>query len=253
MSTVNFLNQVKRGAFPDFKEPVYDGLRNPNEPHLAFLLLLDTSSSMGDMAGLKSKIQLLNEAIARLKEEMMMDELAASRVDIAIVTFSSNARVICDWTPLSHFKAPVLHADGLTAMGEGGMLAIDMVKERRRFYQRMGTPSFQGHIFMITDGMPTDDTTALVQRIKEEESKGPHGKLKWFSCAVPGADEAFLSSLSKRKVAVETTDFDKLFQWIGASLVITSVSNAYDGGAGTNATVKLPDLPQGMRRIPDDW
>ena len=231
MSTVNFLNQVKKGALPDFREQIYEGLRNPNEPHLAFLLLLDTSSSMGDMAGLKTKIQLLNEAIARLKDEMMMDELAASRVDIAIVAFSSNARVICNWTPLSHF----------------------MVKERRRFYQRMGTPSFQGHIFMITDGMPTDDTTALVQRIKEEESKGPHGKLKWFSCAVPGADEAFLASLSKRKVAVETTDFDKLFQWIGASLVITSVSNAHDGGAGTGTAVKLPDLPQGMRRIPDDW
>ena len=252
---MSFLQQEKRGTFFNKQGTAYENFRNPNEPHLAFLLLLDTSSSMADMAGLKTKIQLLNEAIARLKDEMMMDELAASRVDVAVVEFSSNARVVCDWTPLSDFRAPVLHADGLTALGEGGMLAIDMVKERRRFYQRMGTPSYQGHIFMITDGMPTDDTAALVQRIKEEESKGALGKLKWFSCAVPGADEAFLASLSKRKVAVETTNFDKLFQWIGASLAVTSVSQAYDGGcgAGADAGVKLPNLPEGMRVIPDDW
>ena len=252
---MSLLNQVKKGTFPNMQEQVYETLRNPNEPHLAFLLLLDTSTSMADKVGLKTKIQLLNEAVARLKQEMMLDELAASRVDIAVVEFNSTARVVCDWTPLSQFQAPQLSADGMTAMGEGGMLAIDMVKERRRFYKRMGTPSFQGHIFMITDGAPTDDTAALIQRIKEEETKGAFGKLKWFSCAVPGADEAFLASMSKRKVAVETTNFNTLFNWIGQSLCITSVSNAYDGGcgAGTDAAVKLPDLPEGMRRIPDDW
>ncbi|MBR4409705.1 MAG: hypothetical protein IKT31_00135, partial [Firmicutes bacterium] len=68
---MSFLNQIKKGAFPERNEQVYDGIRNPNEPHLAFLLLLDTSTSMGDSAGIKTKIQLLNEAIARLKAEMM--------------------------------------------------------------------------------------------------------------------------------------------------------------------------------------
>jgi len=249
---MSFLNQFKKGDFPQFKEHVYEGLRNPNEPHLAFLLLLDTSSSMGSKVGIHTKIQLLNEAVARLKEEMMMDEFAASRVDIAVVEFNSSARVVCDWVPLSEFKAPRLEATGMTSMGEAGLLAIDMVKARRSFYKQMGTPSYQGHIFMITDGAPTDDTTALQQRILYEESKGQHGKLKWFSCAVPGADEQFLGSLSKRKVAVETNDFGKLFGWIGDSLCIVSCSD-------TEENPQLPDLPEGMHKIPEtrridaDW
>ena len=109
---MSFLNQVKKGTFPNMQEQVYETLRNPNEPHLAFLLLLDTSTSMADRVGLKTKIQLLNEAVARLKQEMMLDELAASRVDIAVVEFNSTARVVCDWTPLSQFQAPQLSADG---------------------------------------------------------------------------------------------------------------------------------------------
>lgn len=258
---MSILNQFKKGEFTQFKESVYEGLRNPNEPHLAFLLLLDTSDSMNSKVGLKTKIQLLNEAVAGLKEQMMMDDLAASRVDIAVVEFNSTARVVCDWVPLSAFEAPRLHASGLTSMGEAGLMAIDMVKARRKFYKQMGTPSFQGHIFMITDGAPTDDTTALQQRILHEESKGTHGKLKWFSCGVPGADEAFLGGLSKRKVAVETNDFGKLFQWIGDSLTVVSCSNSYTGGdgEGTDQQVPLPNLPEGMhkiaecRRIDPDW
>lgn len=243
---MSYLNQIKKGSFPHFERQPYEGIRNPNEPHLAFLLLLDTSTSMGCTVGDKTKIQLLNESVANLKTQMMMDELAATRVDIAVVEFNSTARVVCDWVPLSQFQAPQLTSTGMTAMGEGGMLALDMVKERRRFYDQMGTPSYQGHIFMITDGEPTDDTTALQQRIETEENKGPHGKLKWISCAVPGANEEFLSGLSMRKVAVETNDFSTLFNWIGKSLCLVSCSKV-----GENAG--FADLEESMRRIPDNW
>ncbi|MBR4411432.1 MAG: VWA domain-containing protein [Firmicutes bacterium] len=245
---MNFLNQMKKGETYSFKEEqTYKTIRNVNEPHLAFLLLLDTSTSMGSKVGMKTKIQLLNEAIARLKAQMMMDEFAASRVDIAVVEFNSGARVVCDWVPLSEFKAPVLEAEGMTSMGEGGNLAIDMVKERRRFYKEMGTPSYAGHIFMITDGEPNDDTTRLKQRIAEEDAKDPSKcKMKWFSCAVPGADENFLAGLSKRKVALDSHDFGKMFNWIGQSLVIVSNSKV-----GENP--QLPALPEGMRVVPSDW
>lgn len=242
---MNF-SQIKRGQNPFTETPAYEGIRNPNEPHLAFLLLLDTSSSMGCKVGNHTKIQLLNQAIANLKAQMMMDDFAAARVDIAVVEFNSNTRVVCDWVPLSQFQAPHLEATGMTAMGQGGITAIDMVKERRRFYDQMGTPSYQGHIFMITDGEPTDDTSALQQRIYEEENKGQHGKLKWISCAVPGADEEFLSGLSMRKVALDDNDFGKLFNWIGKSLCIVSCSKV-----GENAG--FAEMEDNMRRIPDHW
>ena len=243
---MSFLNQIKKGQNPELKETVYKNIRNPQEPHLPFILLLDGSTSMGELAGLKTKIRLLNEAVKRLKEEMMMDELAASRVDIAVIAYGDSARVICDWTPISEFEAPQLNADGWTAMGEAGCLAFEMLKERRRFYRAMGTPSYAGYVYNITDGCATDDVTAVTAMIKAEEAKGYKAKVKWFNCAVPGADEQALVRMSKRSIAVEETRFDTLFNWIGASMALVSNSNPEEVAA-------LPDLPENIRKIDPDW
>ena len=50
-----------------------------NEPHLACVLLLDTSGSMA------RSIDNLNNAINDFKKAVSMDELSKKRVDVAIV------------------------------------------------------------------------------------------------------------------------------------------------------------------------
>ena len=143
--------------------PSSAGIVVPNEPHMACVLLLDTSSSMwGD------PINSLNKAINDFKEQTALDELAQKRVDIAIIEFNDTACVVQDFTPLPQLQPVSLSAAGCTAMGEGINLAIDKVKERNRFYASMGTPCFKPWIFMITDGVPTDDISAARQRIKYE-------------------------------------------------------------------------------------
>src|SRR5687768_7192226 len=58
-----------------------DFATNP-EPRCPVILLLDTSGSMqGD------PIQELNQGLVTFKDELMADELAAKRVELAIVTF----------------------------------------------------------------------------------------------------------------------------------------------------------------------
>ena len=135
----------------------------PNEAHLACVLLLDTSGSMGG-----PPIDSLNRALQDFKDKVSMDEMAQKRVDIAIVEFNSNARVVQDFTPISQMTPVTLAATGTTAMGAGINMAIDMVKDRNRFYNSLGTPVFKPWIFMITDGAPTDDIEAAARRIQEE-------------------------------------------------------------------------------------
>ena len=65
----------------------------PGEPHMACVLLLDTSGSMyGD------PIDSLNKAINDFKEQTIMDDLAMKRVDVAIIEFNDSARVVQDFT-----------------------------------------------------------------------------------------------------------------------------------------------------------
>ncbi len=222
-------------------ENLQGGIAAPNEPHLACVLLVDTSSSM---AG--SPIDSLNDAINQFKEQTMLSEQARKSVDIAIIQFNDGASVVQDFTPLSHMTPVRLNASGYTSMGAGINLAIDKVKERNRFYQTMGTPCYKPWIFMITDGAPTDDITSAQQRINEEESKGSHGKLKFWAVGVPGYSKETLTSLTKRCIALDEANFTGIFNWMSESMVTISVSRV-------DENPQLPNLPEGAQTIPSDW
>ncbi len=229
------LKQTKHG------ENTPGNIAAPNEPHLACVLLLDTSSSM---AG--SPIASLNKAIGMFKEQTMLSEQARKSVDIAIIEFNDTANVVQDFTPLSQMTAVKLSATGCTSMGMGINLAIDKVKERNRFYQTMGTPCYKPWIFMITDGAPTDDISLAQQRIADEESKGKHGKLKFWAVGVPGYSQEILTSLTKRCIALDEANFKGIFNWMSESMVTISVSRV-------DENPQLPDLPDGAQTIPSDW
>ena len=213
----------------------------PNEPHLACVLLLDTSGSMSG-----EPINSLNRAINDFKAKTSMDDLAQKRVDIAIIEFTDVATVVQDFTPISQMEPIQLEAGGCTAMGAAINLAIDKVKERNRFYASMGTPCFKPWIFMITDGCPTDDITMAAQRIQEEENKGSHGKLKMFALGITGYDKDTLFRLTKRVMALDDTDFSGIFNWMSESMVAISVSRVGED-------VQLGNLPDNAKVIPSDW
>ena len=213
----------------------------PNEAHLACVLLLDTS---GSMSGLP--IDSLNRALQDFKEKVSMDEMAQKRVDIAIVEFNNEARVVQDFTPISQMQSIELKATGTTAMGAGINMAIDLVKERNRFYNSLGTPVFKPWIFMITDGAPTDDIESAARRIKEEENKGTHGKLKFFALGVSGYDKDTLFKFTKRVMELSDTNFAGIFDWMSESMVAISVSRVGED-------VKLGNLPDNARVVPSDW
>lgn len=224
-----------------FNEVPSGGIAAPGEPHMACVLLLDTSISM-----IGAPIDSLNKAIKDFKEQTSMDDLAQKRVDIAIIEFNDTARVVQDFTPLSQMQTVTLSATGCTAMGAGINLAIDKVKERNRFYNDMGTPCYRPWIFMITDGAPTDDISAARQRILDEESKGAHGKLKFWAVGVPGYNKDVLTSLTKRCIELNEANFKGIFDWLSESMVIISVSRVGENPA-------LSNLPPDAHVIPTDW
>lgn len=213
-----------------------------NEPHLACVLLLDTSASMSG-----KPIANLSRAINSFKENTAKDELARKRVDVAIITFDDSPILVQDFTPISQMSSVDLATGGCTSMGKAINFAIDKVKERNRFYANMGTPCFKPWIFMISDGAPTDSIDTAVERIREEEAKGAHGKLKFWALGVPGYDKATLCKLTKRVMALDDIDFSGMFDWLSKSMVTISVSRV-----GEKVNLDAP-LPENAKIIPVDW
>jgi len=219
-------------------------IENPGGAHMACVLLLDTSYSMEG-----EPIDNLNKAIRDFRKHLSADEMVQKCLDICIISFNSEAKVILPFTPISRMEPITLTVEGTTAMSKGIHLAIDMIKERNRFYAEVGTPVYIPWIYMITDGEPNpdDDIESARQRIELEESKGKNGKLKFLALAVPGADKKTLVELTRhqdnpRIMELHNYNFETVLNWIAESMKLISVSRV-------DENVPLPRLPEDVEKI----
>lgn len=217
----------------------------PGEPHLACVLLVDVSNSMTGYP-----MDSLSKAINDFKTQTSMDPMAMKRVDVAIIAFGDEATVVQEFMPISHMRPVRLEPSGLTSMGAGINLAIDKLKERNRFYASLGTPCFKPWIFMITDGEPYGEDERVFKeackRIKEEEGKGSHGKLKFFALGVEGYNKEALFKMlehqpTPRVMELRDMNFGTIFDWMAQSMVAISVSRVGEEAA-------LPSLPANARK-----
>lgn len=214
---------------------------NPNESHMACMLLVDTSGSMSGEA-----IESLNEGLNNFKRDVIKDKRTEAILDVAIVEFNSTVRVVQPWCPISNMEPVKLTAGGGTAMEEGLRMAIDIVKERSKFYlEATGTVPYKPWIIMITDGYPNGSIDEIAKEIADLDEKG---KLHLWSLAVRGADNAMLNKLcgGKRALKLNGTDFSGFFDWVNKSM--RSVSQSVPG-----TKAKGVDLPENVDKNTDDW
>jgi len=206
---------------------------NP-EPRCPCLLLLDVS---GSMAG--EPIRELNEGLKAFRDDLLADELAAKRVEIACVTFGP-VNVTTSFEPASMFQPPWLHAQGDTPMGAAITKSVELVRERKETYRANGIVFYRPWIFLITDGAPTDAWSDAVARVKDGESAKAFA---FFAVGVQNANMEILKQIAVREpLMLQGLRFRSLFQWLSNSM--KSVSRSTPGDE-----VPLKNPKQG----PDGW
>lgn len=193
---------------------------NP-EPRCPCVLLLDTSYSMSN-----GPIEALNAGLATFREELNKDELALLRVEVAIVSFGGEAKLVQSFVTADQFTPPQLAAYGETPMGGGIHLALDLIEQRKRDYKSNGVAHFRPWIFLITDGVPTDGSLwrQAAQRIHTMEARK---KVAFFAVGVAGANMQILAQIappSRQPVSLDGLKFREMFQWLSASM--SSVSRS---------------------------
>jgi uncharacterized protein YegL len=193
---------------------------NP-EPRCPCLLLLDTSSSMRG-----KPIAALNRGLVRFKEELSSNSLAARRVEIAVVSFDSEIRLVHGFATVDDFKPPVLEVEGLTCMGAAINLALDLVATRKERYKAAGISYYRPWIFMITDGEPEGEPHDVVrkaaERIREEELGR---RVAFFGVGVASANMRRLTRIvPRRPLRLSGLRFDELFAWLSTSMQAVSLS-----------------------------
>lgn len=194
---------------------------NP-EPRSPCVLLLDTSYSMTG-----KPIAQLNDGLRAYEEDVKKDPLASQRVETAVVAFGGTVDVIQDFVIAGAFMAPRLEATGNTPMGEAIERGLTMVEERKRAYKDARLNYFRPWIFLVTDGAPTDEWQAAVERLEAAEEAGA---VVFFAVGVDGADFDFLARISRKRPPVRLleTRFREMFLWLSQSQKRVSASRPDD-------------------------
>lgn len=204
---------------------------NP-EPRCPCVLVLDISGSMSGEA-----IDALNRGVQVFIDELNRDGLAAKRVEIALVTFGSEVRLACDFTPPGALHPPHFEAEGSTPMGEAVVRACGLIESRKAEYREAGLQYYRPWIFLITDGEPTDVGSGHWDKAVRLVHDGEAAKsLLFFGVAVHEANQRMLNVLCpprRPSVKLQGLHFSEMFRWLSSSLKSVSCSSP-------GATLQLP-------------
>lgn len=217
----------------DIKFDVIEFAENP-EPRCPCILLLDCSGSMNG-----APIQELNNGLRTFQQQLSNDDLASKRVEVTVLTFDTDVRVINEFEVAENFEPKELIAGGLTSMGRAIERAINMLEQRKAVYKANGISYYRPWIFLLTDGEPTDDYFNAMNAVHEEEKKK---QFAFFAVGIQGANMEILKQISVREpLPLKGLNFTSLFQWLSNSM--SSVSRS-----SLDAEVAL-ESPSGWAKI----
>lgn len=187
---------------------------NP-EPRCPCVLLLDTSASMTGAA-----IQALNEGLEIFRDSLLTDDLAQKRVEVAIISFDNQVKILQDFITADQFEPPALTAQGQTHMGSAIQKALDTIAKRKLDYRNNGITYYRPWVFMITDGEPQGEADRIVKqaadRIQIEEN---NKQVAFFAVGVENANMDRLAEIVQRTpVRLRGLDFREMFLWLSASM-----------------------------------
>lgn len=200
------------------------------QPRCPVVFALDTSGSMSG-----SRIQQLNKGVAALLTGISSDSLALKRVELAVVTFGDDVKVIQHFATVDTIAIPTLNASGGTPMGEAMVKCHELIQERQRIYRAASQKSYRPIIVLITDGGPTDSWEAPSRAVG---SLHDTGRLFLFPIGVDQADMAVLGSIcSQPALHIEGSDLVPMMKFISDSLRAISNSRPTD-----NMGIAQPNL-----------
>lgn len=184
------------------------------------VLVLDTSGSMNA----DNAIGQLNQGLQTFKSQIMNDETARDRLEIAIVSFNSEIKVELQPSLISEIEMPTLKASGQTQLVRAIEEAQQVIKDRKDYYKSKGLTYYRPWIVVMTDGDPypaNQDIDGIAQKIQEDADAK---KYVFFMIGVGNeVHDDVLSKLTTSQfpaMRMDAVNFAEFFQWLSASATV---------------------------------
>ena len=210
---------------------------NP-EPRCPVLIIADCSGSMGGRP-----IDAMNQGVGELFQAILDDEIARNRVEVALLSFNTDAKVERDFSTVSERGNLNMRAGGATNMHLAIQQGCDLLEDRKEQYRLGGVPYFRPIMVLFSDGLPTSPREAMEQANQRLVDMENESRLTIFKVGVNSeAVQAMLRVLPNPNSRFQPQQLDNLrfsdfFVWLSKS--VSAISRSTPGEA-----VNLP---------PTDW
>ena len=202
---------------------------------LPVYLLLDTS---GSMTG--EPIEAVKNGVQMMVHSLRQNPQAIETAFVSIITFDSEAKQLIPLTDLASFQTIDLKAAGTTALGAALSLLADKLENEVTKTTLEQKGDWKPIVFIMTDGVPTDDWQAGFQKLKAVK------KGLIVGCAAGNnANDKVLKEIADQVLRLSNTDADsigKFFQWVSASIATTS-TKVEETGIDLTKKDQLPPPP----------
>ena len=205
-------------------------LTESSEGRIICVLVADTSGSMAPCA------HKLQQAIVDLVDTINSDDFYRSLIDLCLITYNDEARVVQPFAPAHAFKPPhEIECRGTTSTHQAIRLAIDKVNERKAEYQANGVPYRQPWIWLFTDGGSNDDDNGSFDELLQMQRAG---RLSFYGVGIgPEAEASELKGMHKSNIMLRVSreNFKAAFEFLSAS-----ISQASKSKPGEKITMTVP-------------
>lgn len=200
------------------------------ERKLPVVLVIDSSGSMSG-----ARIEEVNKGLRLLEQEILADATARQRVDLCIVTFNHEVKVVREFDLVTENSMTTLHAEGNTRLVDGVREGIQRAKERIDWIFETAQDCYRPYLILLTDGEPDpgQDVEGLAKELSEltnagyesPKSPGHPRKFNIMTVGVEGADFKSLQKISpKTPLRLNETRFQDF--WLYIRTLTKSLSRA---------------------------
>lgn len=186
------------------------------ERHLPCVLLVDTSSYMGNGA-----IDELNKCLVEFGNALQNDYWARGCVEVCVISFNSSVQTEISFRPVDDYEAPILRATGLASMNGAVEAGLDALEARKADYRTYGLDYYRPWLFLIAAGTPTDIERENAAKARLQNAI-KNRKVTFMPMSIgPNADIARLQSyypdnMAERPVLrAGAEQFREAFKWLG--------------------------------------
>lgn len=186
---------------------------------LPVYFLIDVSESM-----VGEPIQQVEEGLGQIIQALKTDPYAIETAWISIIVFAGQAKTLVPLQEIINFYPPRFPIGGGTSLSRGlGHLMYELRKNQvKTTYDMKG--DWKPIIFLFTDGVPTDDTTAAITEWKQNWQRTANMVAVSFGNE---ADTNVLKELTENVVHFKNSSpaaYKQFFKWITDSIKTSSES-----------------------------